>query len=280
LPIVCDTVPQVTIQSVPPQSRRVADSGSILVQVGALLGFGAGAALACTAPAMLRVSAVLAGDAPVVRAWAALSAAALGPMMASIVVLRAGRYGLRVFAEPGGGVAAFGVAIWLAMMFVSLALFGGLLSATTHLHALAAVTFASGALVIAVGGGLTCARVVALLRASSPAVGRWVMGAMAACAVVAVASLGARFARVVWQDPASAVAAATVADVVSFGLAATAAALGFRSARRALALVGPPVAVFLAALGITILRDAIVRQAIDERAPAFAPAVALASGHR
>jgi hypothetical protein len=273
-------VPPVNYESVPPPLERVEESGLLVraQRVAAVIGLSVAPAIACTLPAGLRVSATLGGPAPIVRAWAALAASALPPMIVSVCLLRRARQGLRAFAEPAAGLRAFGVGLWLSALLITLSLFGAVLRATTHHRALAGVTFASGAVLLAVGYALVCTRIVALLRDASDRVRRAGVALLGGVAVVTVASLATRFVRVLSSDPSSSTAAATVVDVLCFTLCAVAASVDRVAARRTLALAGTPVAFFLAALGLTTLQDPPVRQAIDEQAPALAPVADLVSG--
>ena len=66
--------------------------------------------------------------------------------------------------------------------------------------------------------------------------------------------------------------------VLAFGLAAFFASRPSLIARRAIALVGPPIAVVIVALGVTTLRAAPMLDAIRESAPVFAPVVEFLSG--
>ena len=267
-----------TYESVPPPLRRVDDGGVLVLKVAAAIGLAAAGALTCTFPAAMRVAAGLAGDLPAVRAWSALGAAALLPMGLSVVVLRGARQGLRSFAASDAGLSAFGAGLFLTALLAGLSVFGELLRETTHHHALAGVTYACGALAFAVVCALGSARVVAILRSLSARARRAAMVLSGGAAVVVIGLLAARFVLAVIQDPASSAAGATVVDVLAFAVSAATASLPWRAARRPLALVGPPVAVFLAALGVTTLRDPPVRRAIGESAPAFAPAADLVSG--
>jgi choline-sulfatase len=264
--------------SVPPPSSRALEIDVRVLHSGALVGRAAVASLMGTLPAMLRISGALAGSAPAVRAWAALFAAALGPMGLALVVLSRARRTLSTLGGPGTRFRAFGLGLWLASLLVALALFGSVLRATTHHHGLAGVTFACGALALAVGWGLVCARVVAMLQGASEGVRRLAVISLAGTALVAVGYLGLTFVLVVLKDPSSAAAGATVVDVIAFALAALLASREWRAALRPLAIVGPPVAVFLVALGITTLRDPPVRRAIGEHAPAFVSAADRLSG--
>jgi hypothetical protein len=247
----------------PPPSSHVAENSRVL-RFGALVGLAAATALVCTLPAMVRVSAALAGSAPAVRAWSAL-----GPMGIALFVLRRARQELRALSEPGTQMRLFGLGLWLALLFITLAIFGDVLRATTHHHALAGVTFGCGALGLAVGWGLVCARLVALLRGVTAEARRLAIVLLGGGAIATIAYLGVRFLSVASRDASSSAAVATVVDVLAFSLTALLASLDWRLALKPLAIVGPPVAVFLGALGITTLRDPPVREAIGEHAPAF-----------
>jgi len=261
--------------SVPPPP--IEPSGSLVVRFGTALGLAAAAALACSVPAAMRVAAA-GGGANLLHAWLGLGAAALGPMVVAVAVLRGAREGLRAFGGPGAWLRAFGAGLWLASMLVVLSVFGSVLRATTHQHALAGVTFAFGALAAALGAGLVCARLVAILRAQSPGSRRALVALLGAVAVLSLAWVGLRFLRAVSHEVAPSPAAATIIDVLAFVLAALLASRRPRLARRVLAYVGPPVVVVVAALGIGALRGDALRDAVIERAPAFAPAARLVAG--
>jgi hypothetical protein len=224
----------------------------------------------------MRVSSAVASEGTV-RVWVALAAAALGPMVAAIIVLRGAREGLRAFGGPGSALRAFGVALWLASLLVGLSLFGSVLRSTTHHHALAGVTFAFGAVALATASGVVCARVISILRDAPEGLRRLLALALGFTACAAVAWVGLGFIRAASSsdDPSSA-AAGTVVDVLAFALAALFGARRSFMARRPLALFGPPVAVVLLAVGASALGDAPLRDAIGERAPAFAPAANVA----
>jgi hypothetical protein len=249
-----------------------------VVRFGTAVGLSAIAAMACVVPATMRVASDVAGGTGMARVWVALAAAALGPMVASVVVLRGAREGLRAFGGPGAGLRAFGVGLWLASLLVAFTLFGSVLRATTHHHGLAGVTFAFGALAIAGVSGLACARLVAIARGATERVRRAMVFVLGTLAIASLTWVGLRFVRAASHDAASYAAAGTVVDVLAFALAALFASRRSLVSRRAIALFGPPVAVVVAAVGVTTLREAPVRDAIGERAPAFAPVVDLLSG--
>jgi hypothetical protein len=245
------------------------ERGSTVVRVGTAVGSGAMAALACAVPAAMRVASA---DGPgTASTWVALAAVALGPMIAAVVVLRGAREGLRAFAGPGAGLRAFGIGLWIASLLVGLALFGSVLRATTHHHALAGVTFAFGALAFAAGDALVCARIVAIARVLPDRGRRVLLPALTLALGIVLFAVGVRFVRVASRDAASYGAAGTVVDVLAFALAALFASRRWLVGRRVVALAGPPVAVVIVALGIAALRDPSVHDAITAGAPAFVP---------
>jgi hypothetical protein len=259
--------------STPPSQRPPEESGLVVLRFGTALGLAAVAALACSLPAAMRVSAALAGAEPTGRVWMALAAAALGPMMAAVLILRAARDGLRAFGGAGAELRVFGAALWVTSLVVALSRLGSTLRATTHNHALAGVTFAFGAVALAAMLAVFSARVVAILRDAGAARRYALGGAVGLIAFVGLASTVARFARAASNDPAPSAAAGAIIDVLAFALAALLASTRSLTARSRLALVGPPVAVVIAALGLSTLRDATLCDGIVERAPTFAPLV-------
>jgi hypothetical protein len=192
------------------------------------------------------------------------------PMIAGVLVLRGAREGLQPYTGSGLTLRAFGAGLWIASLLVAFALFGSVLRATTHQHALAGVTFAFGAAAIAGGSAVACIRVVAILRSASPPVRAALGGALALVAFAALAFVAARFLGAVARDPASAAAGGAVVDVVAFTVAAVLAAHPSLSLQRAIALVGPPIAVVVTVLGAVTLQDGPLHVAIDQQAPAFA----------
>jgi hypothetical protein len=201
----------------------------------------------------------------------ALGAAVLVPMVCAVVVLLGANEGLRAFGGPGAELRAYGAGLWAVTLLIVLAFFGGVLRSTTHHHPLAGVTFAFGALALAIFSALVCARVVSILRAAPAGRRRILEMILGGLAIGALGWTGLRFLRAASHDPASAAAAGMVVDTLAFGLAALFAARRSLASRRSLALIGPPFAVALTALGVSALRDSPLRAAIDDRAPAFAP---------
>ncbi len=208
--------PRPMVAAGPPPTTE--ERGATLLRVGATVGAGAAAAIVCVVPATLRVATD--GEPGVAQALIALAACALVPMIASIVALRGAREGLRAFAGPGAGLRAFGVGLWLATLLVGLSIFGSLLRATTHHHALAGVTFAFGSLFFAIGDALVCARVLVIARGMPDRGRRVLLLALAASVGVLLFAVGVRFVRAASHDAASFAAAGTVVDVLAFVLAA------------------------------------------------------------
>jgi hypothetical protein len=261
--------------SAPPPTPE--ERGSALLRVGNAVGAGALATFVCVVPAAMRVASTEGPGTP--SAWAALSAAAIGPMVAAVVVLRGAREGLRGFTGPGAGLRAYGVGLWMATMLVALSMFGSVLRATTHHHALAGVTFAFGALAMAVGVALVVARVLAIAAAMPDRPRRVLLGAIALAVGILLFAVGVRFVRVASRDAASYAAAGTVVDVLAFALAAVFASRPGLARRRFVSLIGPPFALVVTILGLVALRDAPTYEAVSARAPAFLPAADLLSSH-
>lgn len=248
------------------------EAGSLVLRFGTAVGLAAAAAMASSFPAALRVGAGLGEDATG-RVWTVLAASSLVPMVSAVVILRGAREGLRAFGGPGAELRAYGVALWAVSLLVTLTILGSVLRATTHQHALAGVTFAIAALVAAIGLALVCARIVAILRGATPHASGVLALALSMFAFAAIGGIGVRFLHAASHEAASAPAAGMVVDVLAFSLAAVFATRRSLASRRAVAVVGPPIAVAIAALGFSSLGDAPLRAAIDERAPAFAAVV-------
>jgi hypothetical protein len=98
-----------------------------------------------------------------------------------------------------------------------------------------------------------------------------------ACAALAWVGLG--FMRAASSEHPSSAAAGTVVDVLAFTLTAMFGARRSLVASRLVAVVGPPVAVVVLAVGASTWKDPPFREVIGERAPAFAPAADLAFFH-
>jgi hypothetical protein len=263
--------------SAPPPPAPPDERSSATLRVGGAVGAGALATFACVVPAAMRVGS---SEGPgTLQSWAGLFAAAIGPMVAAVVVLRGAREGLRAFGGPGAGLRAYGVGLWVATMLIGLTIFGSILRATTHHHALAGVTYAFVALGMAVGDALVCARTMGIARRLPERARRVVLIAAAVAVGIILFAVGVRFVRAASHDAASYAAAGTVVDVLAFALAAVFASRPWLARRRFLPVVGPPIALVIAIVGVVALRDQAVYDAVSARAPAFLPVADLLSGH-
>ena len=258
-----------------PPPNPVEEPGTFVTRFGAVVGLAVAAAAACSVPAAVRVARSLPGvEGAVEQAWFALAAASLPPMLAAVMVLRAAREGLRAFGGPGAQLR----------ITVSYSGLPGSWPSSRSLEARCGgqrtnmpsrVTYALGAVVLALGVGIVCVRIVAILRGARGEVRRAAGIALGAVSAGVLAwNAGVGFSRAVTSDPASASASGMVLDLLAFILAAFLASRRSVAAfaiRRTLALVGPPIAVALVALGLAALKDGALVAAIRERAPAYAP---------
>jgi hypothetical protein len=259
--------------SVPPQrapapdaDREASPTGSPFLRFGTALGAGVLAAMVVAIPATTRTLAA-APDVSTLRAWGGLAAAALGPAVLAVLVLRSTRVGLRAFTGPHVGLRVLGVLLWLLLLFELLARFGAVLHATTHHHALAGVTYALVAVAIAIGLAVLCARLVSIIGARSDGTRRLLGLGLGAIVVAGIVLVAVRFARTFGGTPV----AGTIVDLFAFGIATVFASRLAFAEKRVLALVGPPICGILLFAGVSSLRgSASLDDAIARRAPAFA----------
>jgi hypothetical protein len=254
--------------STPPSPAPPHETTPLVTRFGALVGLATAAALACALPAALRVARVVPAES-LPQIWVSLAASALVPMVLTVAVLRRAREGWRAFGGPGAATFVFGVAMWLGWLVVGLSVLGSLLRATTHHHALAGVTFAFGALGMALASAAVSSRLVGILRAVSADARRLLATLLSAITAAAVVWLALGSASASGRDAASAAHASMVVDVLAFLLAATFAARRVAGVRRLFALVGPPAAVAVLAAGVPLLHAAGLREAIRAHAPMF-----------
>jgi len=157
---------------------------------------------------------------------------------------------------------------WLGSCFVALTLLGAVLRAQTHHRALGGVTFALVAFALALGLALVIARIGSLVQKASPPM-RWALGALG-MALLALAAVKARHA-LGGAAPFSAAEGAKLVDGLAFALSAFIASGHPFLHRRALALVGPPVAAIILILGVSSWRTCPgLGEALGEQAPMFA----------
>jgi hypothetical protein len=253
------------------------EAGSFGIRLATALGAATVAASVASLPAALRVGSAFSS---MPRAWCACAATMLLPMFASVLVLRKARGGVRALGGEHPSARALGVAIWLVSLFFSLAAFGALLRATTHNHALAGATFAFGAVALAVGLGVVCARIAAIVGASPDQMRRGLVVGLGGLLALAVLVAGLRWAHALdgaANPPTS--AGALCVDLLAFGLTALFASRPSLGSRPTLAIAGPIVAIAVLVLGIATLRaERMAFDAISTRAPALETVASLLSG--
>jgi hypothetical protein len=255
----------------PPASKDESQPNvSRVLRFGSLVGVALIASLVASAPAALRFG----SDAT--DAWFALTAVEIVPLMIAIAIFRRTRGGLRSFAGARAPEHALAAAVWLMSCVLLLSLVGAVLRATTHNRPLAGATYAIVASVVGLALVPASARIVeiALAWLQSGAKTRLLFAVILAGSCVALVVL-----RLVHALPAeaelSASASATVVDLCAFALAAIIASRPEIAARRSLALIGPPAAVALFALGIHRLASlsSSLSNELADHAPIFSAAV-------
>ncbi len=249
----------------PPQT----DSPSLVGRLGTLAGVATLAAAVAAVPAALRVASVADPPVDTARAWLALTGIGVLPLLLVIGVLRAAREGLRAFAGLGALERALAAVAWSAWMLLGVALFGSVLRAKTHHHALAGVTFALGGLALGVLLALLSVRFAGLLRALSA---RSTARAVTAALLASLAPLALLAARVAHAVPELTPGArAWVVDGLALGLCALFAARRSFEQRRVLTLLGPPFAAAAVGLAWHLLsRWSGATEVFAARAPLFA----------
>lgn len=224
------------------------DPTTLVMRLGTVVGGGVLAATASALPAELRI-----GDGgSVIRAieqWLAL-AALLTPLAILVVaVLRRGRVGLRILAGDRGPLFAAAMLWWAVLELGVLSVFGSVLRAKTHQHALAGVTFAILALISGLVVALLASRGVGLLLRMPPSGHRVALIVAASAAFIVVALVGIRTSHAIGLHTASAMVDA-LALVVSSAIASSRA----MSRWRPLAVAGVPIAAAILLLGFACVR--------------------------
>jgi hypothetical protein len=232
------------------------------------VGAGALSALSATVPAAIRIADVPEAVSGVLPTWMVLAGAAVLPTILATAALRGARSAMRAFTGAGWPVRGAGIALWATSGFAWLTAFGAVLRATTHHHGLAGVTFAlfGGAGLFALG--LVVARFVAVARTH----------AAVRLALFAGAPILAALETLLVLRIARPFAASFFVDVLAIGVALS---IGSHpdlhpteARRRPLAVIGPPLAAFLLALGAAALRASPgIAAATQGTAPLFAPFV-------
>jgi hypothetical protein len=260
-----------------PDDTTASTLQGFVVTFGSGLGAGALAAVGAALPGALRVKDGLPGGPSLVALWIALSGVALIPMLVAAAVLRRARPGVRAFAGPDGAARLFGLLVWLALLFATLSVLARAL-ASAHNQALSGVTFAllgaAAALVLA----LLCARLTRIVAGQERTTRAILVGA-AVVAFGAMIALAGGVAAAFTSGPARS-GSATFIDALAFLLAAALAARPASITRRALAVLGPPLAAALLSVAMYELRtEPHAEEVMTERAPLYAPAAHVLSGH-
>ncbi|WP_394845815.1 hypothetical protein LZC95_53405 [Pendulispora brunnea] len=258
---------QPPLSDLPPQASR-------LTRFGSAVGVALVASVLASGPAALRVTSSLEAR----GIWPGLAAATLVPMIVSVLTLRQARVGLRAFSLGDGRKRSWSLFLWVGFVFFTLLAFGAMLRATTHHHALAGATFAiltGAAAIVLVPISLRLGSIAARWQSENRRV------LLAAFVVVLLAgALGVMLvlARILPGGASGATPAvsANLVDVLAFAMAALLASRPEFEARRTLALFGPPVAAALFIFGVRYLSASpIIGVTVDQRAPAFGPAVSI-----
>ena len=219
-----------------------------LLRFGTTVGVAFVVAVVGTAPSALRVAKTM-PDKGLFAVWAVMGAAALFPAAFLVSLFRGARRGARSFLHDralthGTRLFVFGA---LAPPFV--VLFGTVLRAKTHHHALAGVTFSVVAAIVLGGIFAFASRLSTMLESRGERVVKASFGVAFVAFLASVAWVGLKASR------AGGPAACVFLDVLAILLAS-----GFGSRRsfadaKALAFVGPPLAAAMLALGITTARE-------------------------
>jgi hypothetical protein len=249
----------------PPEARA-----SWVTRFGSLTAAGAFAAALATIPAALRAGA-LGANVDTIGAWLSLAGVAVAPCIALAWIFRGAYTGLRAYAGPGAAARAAAIALWLTVVLAGLTAYGAVLRATTHHHGLAGTTYAIGAVALALGAGVVGLRVSASIKRARD-------GAQRGFALVSFALLFAVVALVASRLGRS--ESSPVVDALALLLALVFAGQPVFTPRKALAIVGPPIAATFILLGVaTVRRSPPVQEALGQTAPIFAPLVRVVAGH-
>jgi uncharacterized membrane protein (DUF485 family) len=185
-----------------------------------------------------------------------------------VLALRRARSGFLALGQKKDMVFLATLLAWVASTFVALVFLGAFLRARTHHHALAGVTFAITGLVLSLVLALVWTRLAAQIRrAPSPVQG-------AALIVLGIGLVGA----IAWAlhassrtggPPLLAMQRLKLVDGFAFVMGALIASRRPFVNRRALALLGPPLAAIALVLGVSSMRACpSLRDVLSGQAPA------------
>jgi len=238
------------------------DSSTLVMRLGTVVGGGVLAAIVSSLPSVLRI-----GDGgSVIRAieqWLALAALLTPLAVLCVAVLRRGRVGLRILAGDRGPLFAATALWWAVLELGVLSIFGSVLRAKTHQHALAGVTFAIVALVSGLVVALLASRGVGMLLRMPPSGHRVALIVAASAAFLVVMLVGIRTSRAAGLHTAAALVD-SLALVVSSAIASTPAMARWRP----LAVAGVPVAAAILLLGFACMHaEPDLKEMFTEGAP-------------
>ncbi len=249
------------------------DSGAIVVRFGTVVGGGVCAALGASLPAVMRI-----GDGGsffrALELWMALAAVLTPVAIATVGVFRRARVGVKILAGQNPSVLAAAVMWWAALEAGVLAVFGAMLRAKTHNHALAGVTFSVFALISGAIVALLAVRGARMLLDAPEATQRIALAttAMATFAVLMLA--GVKTARAEGLHTAAA-----QVDCLALAVAAAIASAPAFAKARPFAIAGVPVALLVLLVGLTTLHgEPTLQKSIDENAPVHAWLIGLFGG--
>jgi hypothetical protein len=257
-----------TIDRDPPDAAPPGEPRSWLLKFGGVAFAGTVGSALAAAPAALRLK-TASGLCSPLDGWALLFAVAIVPMTLAVVGLQRARAGLAVLGRGDRMTPMAMLLAWAVSCFVGMTSLGSFMRAHTHHRALGGVVFALLALAMAASLGLAFARIGSVLRRASPGV-RWVIAALGVALLGVLVAVVRRQLGGEASPPFPPVESAKLVDGLAFALSALIASGYPFVQRRALALVGPPLAAIVLMLGVSSWRSCpSLCDAMEERAPLY-----------
>jgi hypothetical protein len=222
------------------------------MRFGSAVGAGALGSLIATAPAMLRLDGA-AGVCSPFGAWTLLIATTLLPMALLVLALQRARSGFLALGRRKDRGFLAPLFAWLASTFVALTCLGAFLRARTHHHALAGVTFAITGLALSLVLALVWTRLAAQMRRAPSAV-QWATPIVLGTGFVGALAWALYASTRTATAPVLAMQRLRLVDGFAFVMGALIASRRPFVNRRALALLGPPLAAIALVLGVSSIR--------------------------
>lgn len=235
-----------------PEDLPPEEMGPWIMRFGSAVGAGTLGSLIATTPAVLRLDEAVGVCSPF-GAWTLLIAATLLPMGLLVLALRSARSGFHALGQGRDKVSLAALLAWVASTFVTLVFLGAFLRARTHHHALAGVTFAITALVLALVLALVWTRLAAQIRRAPSAV-QWLTLMVLGIGLVGAVAWMIHASTRTSPPPLLAIQRLKLVDGFAFVMGALVASRRPFVNRRALALLGPPLAAILLVLGASSMR--------------------------